>query len=120
MGKHKTQAADKLQALIWQRWGKTDEYRIEYHSSSKPVSTGYVYRGYYLVDRTLYNWAVKRTHKSPDWEQYVNGEHIGSNYESARQYIIENIADRQFKRTQGEVDKERDAAQQWERESAGG
>lgn len=107
-------AIDKLQALIWQRWGKTDEYRIEYHPSSKPVSTGYVYRGYYLIDRTVANWAVKRTQQSPDWEEYVNGEHIGSNYEDARQYILEHIEDREVKRTQEDADKHRAAAMEWE------
>lgn len=107
MTKKRKAAVEDLQEFIHQRNGNTNEYTIEYYPRSQPMSTGYVYRGYYLIDRTPSYWGRPRTEKSPDWEAYVNGNYIGHSYEAAYQYILENIPDREVKRTQEDVNREK-------------
>ena len=116
---------DKLEKLIEQRWGKSGEYRIEYHARNEPMSTGYCYRGYYLVDRTPQFAAVRRNQKSHDWEEYMNGRFIGASYEEARAEILERIPDLPVKRTREQHKDEMaiaweacDDYQRWFREQA--
>ena len=105
-------AIDKLYKLIEERWGKTDEWMLEYHARNEPMSTGYCYRVYYLTDHTPQYRAQPRTPQSHDWEEYVNGTFIGSSYEEARAEIMERIPDLPVKRTKEQANE--DMATAWE------
>ena len=79
---------NRLNQLIKERQGHIHWYWVTWEPRHAHPDVGEVWRGYYLHCRIPGYTSQPGQH---NWEEYVNGLHIGTTYNRAKAAIIENV-----------------------------